>query len=86
MEKFAQKNPSCVAYDEKLHFYHSVAEDIAAQTQDKEVEFAVLHMAPLARSLRENASSWVSSLGKLLNESAKDSLVSLDRQLDVITI
>lgn len=72
-----------MAYDEKMHFYHCVVEDIASQTLDKKVEFAMLHMGPLARSLQENACRWVMSLGKLLNESARDNLMTLDRQLDV---
>ncbi len=83
LERFAQKSPSCVAYDEKMHFYSCVAEDIAAQPTNKVVEFAMLHMGPLARALQENSRCWVTSLGKLLNDSAKDNLMKLDQQLNV---
>ncbi len=84
LDKFAQRGPSCVAYDEKMHFYASVGKDIAAQASERNVDFAVLHMEPLARALQENARCWVTSLGKLLNESARDGLMNLSRQLAVI--
>lgn len=83
LEKFAQKGPTCIAFDEKMYFYSCVAEDIATQSNDKEVQFAVLHMSPLARALQENARSWVTSLGKLLNDAAKESLENLDKELTV---
>lgn len=83
LDKFAQKGPSCVAYDEKMHFYSCVAKDIAAMPVDKVVKFAMLHMGPLSRALQENARGWVTSLGKLLNVSAKDSLMMLNQQLNV---
>lgn len=72
-----------MAYDEKMHFYSCVVEDMKSNTMDREVEFAVLHMSPLARALQDNAQSWVTSLGKLLNESAKESLVALNLRLSV---
>ena len=72
-----------MAYDEKMHFYSSIIEDMRSHVLNKEVEFAVLHMEPLARALQENARRWVMSLGKLLNDSAKDSLMTLNNQLSV---
>lgn len=72
-----------MAYDEKMHFYSCVVEDMRSNPMDKEVEFAALHMHPLARSLQDNAQSWVTSLGKLLNESAKESLMALNLRLSV---
>ena len=83
LEKFAQRQPSCVAYDEKLQFYTSVAAEISMQPMSKEVEFALLRMDPLARALQENARGWVTSLGKLLNDSARESLMSLKGELEV---
>ena len=52
LEKFAQRNPSCVAYDEKLNFYSSVAAEISTQSMSRQVEFALLHMEPLSRALQ----------------------------------
>ena len=83
MEKFAQKQPSCVAYEEKMHVYTSVSVEISSNSMSREVWFALLHMEPLARALQDNARCWVTSLGKLLNESAKESLMELKTELDV---
>lgn len=83
LERFAQKGPSCEMYEEKMHFYSAVEADIAAQPKDKQVKFILLHMSSLAKSLQDNARSWVMSLGKLLNDAARISLVKRDGQLDV---
>ena len=83
MEKFAQKQPSCVAYDEKMQVYKTVGREVAAFPSAKEVEFALLRMEPLASALQENARCWVTSLGKLLNDAAKGSLVRLKAKLTV---
>lgn len=39
MEKFAAKNPSCVAYDDKLLFYSKIAEEVFNQATPR-VSFA----------------------------------------------
>ena len=72
-----------MAFDEKLNFYSSVAAEIATHPLSREVEFAVLHMDPLAQALRKNARRWVTSLGKLLNDSARESLMQLRAELEV---
>lgn len=83
MEKFAQKQPSCVVYDEKMQVYKTVGYEVAAIPSTKNVEFALLRMEPLARALQENANFWVTSLGKLLNDTAKDSLMQLKSNFSV---
>ena len=67
-----------------MDFYASIVAEMKSHPLDKEVEFAVLHMSPLARALQENARCWVTSLGKLLRESAKEGLMTLNQQLTVI--
>ena len=66
-----------------MHVYTSVALEIAGYPLTKQVEFALLDMDPLSRALQENARCWVTSLGKLLNESAKQSLTDLSTKLQV---
>ena len=83
MEKFAQKQPSCVAFDEKMQVYKTVDSEVASFPSTKEVEFALLRVDPLARALQENARCWVTSLGKLLNDTAKESLMQLKNELTV---
>lgn len=72
-----------MAYEEKMHVYSSVAVEIASHPLSREVEFALLDMDPLSRALQENARCWVSSLGKLLNDSAKESLNQLSSKIEV---
>ncbi len=83
LEKFAQKQPSCVAYDEKMQVYKTVDCEVASLPSTREVEFALLRMEPLARALQENARCWVTSIGKLLNDAAKESLLQLKNELSV---
>ena len=83
LEKFAQKQPTCVAFDEKMQVYKTVSSEVASFPCTKEVEFALLCVEPLARALQDNARCWVTSLGKLLNDTAKDSLMRLKSEFTV---
>ena len=53
------------------------------QLMKKEIGCVMLHLEPLARTIRDNARSWVTSLGKLLNDSARSRLMQLKEQLEV---
>ncbi len=66
-----------------MHVYASVAVEVASHPSTKEVEFALLDMDPLSRALQENARCWVTSLGKLLNDSARESLTQLATKIEV---
>ncbi len=63
LQRFSSRSPSCVLYDEKLNFYSSIGQEIAAQPMSREVKFALLHLDPLARALQ------VSSRGNLASSS-----------------
>ncbi|XP_060639849.2 dynein axonemal heavy chain 10-like [Anolis sagrei] len=82
MEKFAAKKPACAVFDEKLQFYTKVAVEVMQQPMVKDEKCVRLALAPLAFTLQENAKGWVSSLGKLLNESAKETLYSLQENVE----
>lgn len=86
LEKFAQRQPLCEVYDEKMHFYSRVVDEIDAQPSLKDVEFARLNMEPLTASLRENARQWVSGLGKRLNDATKTKLTQLRADLEVCAL
>uniref|UniRef100_A0AAZ3SBS5 Dynein heavy chain tail domain-containing protein n=2 Tax=Oncorhynchus TaxID=8016 RepID=A0AAZ3SBS5_ONCTS len=77
MEKFAAKRPSYVMYDEKLQFYARVSVEVALQPLVKDEHIMRLNLEPLARTVQENAQAWVNSLGRLLNESAREDLFNL---------
>ena len=52
------------------------------QPMKKEIDCIMLHLEPLARTIKENARTWVTSLGKLLNDSAKSRLMQLKDSLE----
>ena len=83
LERFSQREPPCEVYDEKMHFYSIVEADIAAHPKDKQVKFILLHVGSLAKSLQNISRSWVVSLGKLLNEAARNNLIKLTEEMDV---
>lgn len=81
MEKFAAKKPSCVMYDEKFQFYVKVSNEVAKQPMVKHEHIIRLNLEPLARAVQENIQVWVTSLGKLLNDSAREELFNLRNEL-----
>ncbi|XP_055461995.1 dynein axonemal heavy chain 10 [Psammomys obesus] len=84
MEKFAAKKPPCVAYDEKLQFYAKIAADVMRHPLVKDEHCIRLQLGPLASTVQENAKSWVISLGKLLNESAREELFSIRDEIEIL--
>ncbi|XP_037672459.1 dynein heavy chain 10, axonemal isoform X6 [Choloepus didactylus] len=84
MEKFAAKRPPCVSYDEKLQFYSKIAYDVMRHPLIKDEHCIRLRLGPLAHTVQENAKSWVVSLGKLLNESAKEELHNLHDEFELL--
>ncbi|KAL0610476.1 Dynein heavy chain 10, axonemal [Plecturocebus cupreus] len=82
MEKFAAKRPPCVAYDEKLQFYSKITYEVMRHPLIKDEHCVRLQLGPLANKVQENAKSWVVSLGKLLNESAREELYNLHEEME----
>ncbi|XP_069353305.1 dynein axonemal heavy chain 10 isoform X1 [Eulemur rufifrons] len=82
MEKFAAKKPACTAYDEKLQFYTKIAGEVTRYPLTKDEHCVRLQLGPLANTVQESAKSWVVSLGKLLNESAKEELYNLHEEIE----
>ncbi|XP_036352277.2 dynein axonemal heavy chain 10 [Ochotona princeps] len=82
MEKFAAKKPACVLYDEKLQFYSKIASEVMRHPLTKDEHCVRLQLGPLASTVQENAKSWVVSLGRLLNDSAREELHSLHEEME----
>ncbi|XP_077418136.1 dynein axonemal heavy chain 10-like isoform X1 [Vanacampus margaritifer] len=80
-EKFADKNPSCVMYDQTLLFYAQINQRVVLESLFKNIHIIQLNLEPLARTVQETAESWISSLGSLLNKSAKEELYNLKEEL-----
>lgn len=83
IEKFAAKKPACVTFDEKLQFYMKIAQEVTQQPLIKDEQIIRLQMGPLVYMVEENARDWMISLGKLLNESARQELFSLQEEIEV---
>ncbi|NXL28176.1 DYH10 protein, partial [Glaucidium brasilianum] len=83
MERLAAEKPACITFDEELQFYMKVAQEVTQQPLVKDEQFIRLQLAPLAFTVQENARGWVISLGKLLNESAREKLFSLQEEIQV---
>uniref|UniRef100_A0AAY4CET6 Dynein heavy chain tail domain-containing protein n=1 Tax=Denticeps clupeoides TaxID=299321 RepID=A0AAY4CET6_9TELE len=81
VEKFAARRPSCVMYDEKLQSYARIKKDVAQQPLTKDVHIIQLNLELLAHTVQEKAQAWISSLGTLLNKSAREDLDSLHSKL-----
>ncbi|KAI5616269.1 dynein heavy chain 10, axonemal [Silurus asotus] len=77
LEKFAGKKPSCVIYDRKLQFYSQVIQEVVEQPMVKDENAIRLSLEPTRRSVLESAQAWITSLGMLLNDSARKELHAL---------
>ncbi|NXT69782.1 DYH10 protein, partial [Chaetops frenatus] len=83
LDRLAAENPACVIFDEHLQFYMKVAQEVTQKPLIKDEQFIRLQLAPLASAVQENAKSWVMSLGKLLNELAREELFRLQDEIQV---
>ncbi|NWZ81496.1 DYH10 protein, partial [Poecile atricapillus] len=83
LDRLAAEKPSCVIFDEHLQFYMKVAQEVTQQPLIKDEQFIRLQLAPLATAVQENAKSWMMSLGKLLNELAREELFRLQDEIQV---
>jgi dynein heavy chain len=64
LDKFAQKKPSIVNYDEKLSFYSRLVRDVEAQPSLKDIDFVRINFSPLQAAIHSEATSWIASIGK----------------------
>ena len=86
MEKFASKKPPCVSYDDKLQFYAKVHHDVLTEPLVRTEHMIQLNLAPLVHTVQESAQAWISSLGRLLNQSAREDLLSLREEFTVLNL
>ncbi|KAJ3321068.1 Dynein heavy chain 10, axonemal [Boothiomyces sp. JEL0866] len=80
LEKFAQKKPTPVHYDEKLMFYYKLAQDVDNQTASKDIDFIRVVAAPLQQAILAEAKSWVTSIGSNLNMVCLENLNLLEER------
>ncbi|NXM16341.1 DYH10 protein, partial [Ploceus nigricollis] len=83
LDRLAAEKPPCVIFDEHLQFYMKVAQEVTQGPLIKDEQFIRLQLAPLASAVQENAKSWLMSVGKLLNELAREELFRLQDEIQV---
>ncbi|NWV26096.1 DYH10 protein, partial [Origma solitaria] len=83
LNRLAAEKAAYVIFDERLQFHMKVAQEVTQQPLIKDEQFIRLQLAPLASAVQENAKDWVTSLGKLLNEIAREELFSLQDEIKV---
>jgi dynein heavy chain len=81
LEKFVQKKPTIVNYDEKLTFYSKLARDVEQQSAVKDVDFIRVIFSPLQAAIHSEATSWVASIGKHLNVLALEGVSEIETKL-----
>uniref|UniRef100_A0A8C3JB17 Dynein axonemal heavy chain 10 n=1 Tax=Calidris pygmaea TaxID=425635 RepID=A0A8C3JB17_9CHAR len=84
-ERLAAEKPACVTFDEQLQFYLKVAQEVTQQPLIKDEQCIRLQLAPLVYMVQENAKGWMTSLGKLLNESARKELFGLHEEIQSLS-
>lgn len=83
MEKLAAEKAACVTFDDQFQYYLKIAQEVTQQPMIKDEQCIRLQLAPLACTVEENARGWMMSLGKLLNESARQELFSIQEEIQV---
>ena len=72
-----------VWFDDRLQYYNKMIDEVESQPTTKDQECIRLSMSQLASSVVNHAKQWVSVLGKVLHDSAKENLFGLRDMLDV---
>ncbi|XP_076453104.1 dynein axonemal heavy chain 10-like [Babylonia areolata] len=81
-EKWFQKEPSVVWFDDRLQYYNKMMDEVESQPTTKDQDCIRLSMTQLASSVVNHAKQWESVLGKILRDSAKENLFGLRDMLD----
>ncbi|KAM3661462.1 dynein axonemal heavy chain 10 [Ammospiza maritima maritima] len=85
LDRLAAQKPPCVVFDEHLQFYMTITQEVTQGPLVKDEQFIRLQLAPLASAVKDTARNWMLSLGKLLNESAKEELLSLQDEIQKLS-
>lgn len=83
VEKWVQRDPSVVWFDNKLQYYRKIVEDVQSLATTRDQECIRLSTSQLASSVISNAQQWMEVLGKILQDSTRENLHRLRDMLDV---
>ncbi|PVD32839.1 hypothetical protein C0Q70_08286 [Pomacea canaliculata] len=82
VEKWVQRDPSVVWFDNKLQYYRKIVEDVQSLATTRDQECIRLSTSQLASSVISNAQQWMEVLGKILQDSTRENLHRLRDMLD----
>ena len=75
-EKFVQRHPTCVQFDERLHYYSRKGFELDSLPHETTVDFVKISNVQVIADIRKQTRDWLAEIGRHLHESAK---VKLDR-------
>ncbi|TUV82046.1 Dynein heavy chain 10, axonemal [Bagarius yarrelli] len=85
LEKFAAKKPTCVIFDKKLQSYLLLKREVEQQPLTTDKQIIRLNLEPLRHTVLEIAQGWITSLGKLLDDSAREELFTLRKEFQQLS-
>ena len=80
--KFVDQSPTCVDFDEKLLFYYNMRRTIESALDVKDFRCIRLQLRPLKNGILKHIDEWISTLGKLLEQTAWDRLEKITYKVE----
>ena len=94
-EKFANKSPTCIDYDNKLQFYTKLVKDVSLAHNEEQEQAFLLDLGkniyffkhiwynilgPLQSAVKRHAREWIEQMQLQLNASAKEMMTELNER------
>ena len=83
-EKFLERLPSCVDFDAKLLYYSLLERQIREREIISNFKCAQLSLIPIKDTLLKETKDWINCLGKLLEKTALEELLRIQKQLQTL--
>lgn len=80
--KFVKQLPTCVDFDEKLLFYYNMRRTIESALDVKDFRCIRLQLQPLKLGILTHIDEWISTLGKLLEQTAWERLEKITYKVE----
>ena len=80
--KFVKQSPTCVDFDEKLLFYYNMRRAIESALDVKDFRCIRLQLQPLKAGILKHIDEWISTLGKLLEQTAWERLEKITYKVE----
>ena len=81
-ERFLERGPSCVDFDEKLLYYSLLERQVKEREDHKVFQCLETYLGPIKQTLLAETQQWIECLGALLEQTAKQELENLIASLE----